>query len=260
MSQISLPPHADTETGLIDLSIVIPCYNETQSVDHLAQTLRTFRAENSERFRIQFVLVDDGSSDDTHTLLCDHFSSLEDALILQHPENRGVAAAIMTGLKAARYELVCSIDSDCTYHPDQIAGLLGDLDADTSMVTASPYHPQGSVRNVPDWRIQLSRVASAMYRCILGTPLYCYTSCFRIYRKSEVAETPLDDGGFTGIAELIWQLERQGKKVVESPAILDVRKFGQSKCRTFSVILRHLRLMTKIAFQKTFARLGRAVP
>ena len=61
--------------------------------------------------------------------------------------------AIVTGLKHAETELVCSIDADCTYDPRQLPALLRTLTQDMAMVTASPYHPQGKVENVPAWRL-----------------------------------------------------------------------------------------------------------
>ena len=57
------------------------------------------------------------------------------------------------------------------------------------LVTASPYHKDGGVRNVPGWRLFLSRGASFLYRRVLRSKLDTYTSCFRVYRRSSVVET-----------------------------------------------------------------------
>ena len=86
---------------------------------------------------------------------------------IRHPENRGVAAAIMTGIRNAPTEIVCSIDCDCSYDPSTLARMIPLLQ-NADMVTASPYHPQGSVRNVPGWRLVLSKTLS---RSLQRSPL-----------------------------------------------------------------------------------------
>src|SRR5512143_2508186 len=91
-----------------------------------------------------------------------------DCLTIRHTENRGVADAILTGLVAAPTELVCSIDADCTYDPQQLESILPPLVDGAALVTASPYHPEGRVRNVPEWRLVLSRTLSHIYRRVLG--------------------------------------------------------------------------------------------
>ena len=66
------------------------------------------------------------------------------------------------------------------------------------LVTASPYHPQGSVRNVPGWRLVLSKTLSRMYSGVLSERIHTFTSCCRVYRKSAVAHLELSHGGFLG--------------------------------------------------------------
>jgi dolichol-phosphate mannosyltransferase len=60
------------------------------------------------------------------------------------------------------------------------------LARDADVVTASPYHPQGHVQNVPRWRLFLSRTLSRIYDRLLHDKLYTYNSCFRIYRRKAV--------------------------------------------------------------------------
>ena len=70
------------------------------------------------------------------------------------------------------------------------------------VVTASPYHPElGAVRNVPRWRLTLSKGATWLYRRILRQKLSTYTSCFRVYRRSSVAGITLTYGRYLGVAE-----------------------------------------------------------
>ncbi|MBJ6923090.1 glycosyltransferase family protein, partial [Vibrio cholerae] len=77
---------------------------------------------------------------------------------------------------------------------------------EVDMITASPYHPEGGVRNVPGWRLLLSKGAAFAYRLVLRSNLSTYTSCFRVYRKTAVANIEIENGGFLGVAEMLGKL------------------------------------------------------
>jgi len=113
------------------------------------------------------------------------------------------------------------------------------------MVTASPYHKDGGVRNVPGWRLALSKGASLIYRRILNSKLDSYTACFRVYRRSAMTELAIQETGYHGVAEMLGQLDLNGGKIVEFPTVLEVRLFGASKMKTLSTIGGHLKLMTR---------------
>lgn len=226
------------------VTVVIPAYNESESVTHLADCLTEFKTQAAGQYELKFVIVDDASQDDTVSKIGEVFSQWPNFEILQHEENQGVAAAIMTGIRHADTPLVASMDFDCTYQPTQMLDLLPEIDQ-ADVVTGSPYHPYGKVKNVPEWRLVFSRGASWAYRRVMKDKLYTYTSCFRVYRRKSVYDLKLRNGGFVGIAEMLWRVGRRDGKVVEVPATLDVRKFGQSKMRIVSVTLQHLRLLSR---------------
>jgi hypothetical protein len=114
------------------------------------------------------------------------------------------------------------------------------------LVTGSPYHPLGKVRDVPRWRLTLSKVASSLYRRVLRNKLYTYTSCFRVYRRSAILNLDLKQNGFLGIAELIVKLDLQGSVIVECPASLEGRVSGTSKMKIIRVIAGHLCLLSQL--------------
>ena len=225
------------------VTVVVPCFNEAEGCANFRRRLEDLRTCLAESYELSVVLVDDGSSDATLAKLRQAFEEDDRCQIVEHGENRGVAAAIMTGIQHATTDVVCSMDFDCSYDPTQFSNMIPLLQDDVAIVTASPYHPDGLVRNVPRWRLALSKAASVMYSYLLTNQLHTYTSCFRVYRRSAVAEIPLRNDGFVGVVEMLWEVDRRGGRVVECPAILGVREYGQSKMRTMSVMMGHLRLM-----------------
>jgi dolichol-phosphate mannosyltransferase len=139
------------------------------------------------------------------------------------------------------------MDCDCSYDPSELKPMLHLFEDGVDLVTASPYHPAGSVLNVPHWRLLLSRCSSALYRIVTGRKIYTFTSCVRVYRRSAAVSVPLNNSGFLGIAELLSRLALQNRKIVEHPATLESRLFGQSKMKIVRNILGHLRLLTQLA-------------
>lgn len=257
-AESSVPVLETTKTvteDLIPISIVVPCFNEEEALPYLSNTLRSVETLLLKSgYSVEFVFVDDCSSDETLEKLELLFGSRANVHIVKHDVNLGVAAGIMSGIRAAKTEIVCSMDCDCTYDPHELANMLLRLELDVDMVTASPYHKDGGVRNVPEWRLFLSRGASFLYRRVLKSKMDTYTSCFRVYRKSSVEDIQLKELGFLGVAEMLGRLDLKGGKIVEYPAVLDVRLFGVSKMKTVRTIAGHLKLLANLTKLRFFGK------
>lgn len=230
----------------IPVSIIVPCFNEELILPYLANTLRSVEIALKDNYDLQFIFVDDGSSDGTSKALQHLFGASPNCAFVRHKKNVGVAASILDGIRHAGTEIVCSIDCDCTYDPHELRNMIPLLTQDVDLVTASPYHPQGRVRNVPAWRLSLSKGASFLYRHVLHQRLYTYTSCFRVYRRDAMVSLRVREPGFLGIPEMLGKLDLRGAKIVEYPATLEVRLFGRSKMKVLKTIAGHLRLMVKL--------------
>jgi polysaccharide deacetylase family protein (PEP-CTERM system associated) len=231
------------DSNPVPVSIIVPVYNEELALPYLANTLASVEGSFSTFYDLNFIFVDDGSSDGTWDKLNNIFGGRPNCLIVRHQQNQGVAAAILTGIQSAATDIVCSIDCDCTYDPHELERMIPLLVEGVDMVTASPYHPEGHVRNVPGWRLILSRGASFLYRHILKQNLHTYTSCFRVYRRSAFQSLELREKGFFGITELLALLIFSGSKIAEYPATLEVRMIGFSKMKTLKTVVGHLKLL-----------------
>lgn len=227
------------------LTVVVPLKDEEEGLQALAEALDRLAADLGTA-PPAFVLVDDGSVDRTWELLQQRYGARPDVQLCRHEHNRGIAAAIQTGLRAARTELVASIDGDLSYDPRELPAMVAAA-THADLVTASPYHPRGGVAGVPAWRLLLSKTLSRAYRLLLRSEVHTWTSCFRVYRRSFVADLPLVHERFLGTAELLVRVLRRGGRVVEHPCVLATRRFGQSKLKIGRTILGHVRLLWQVA-------------
>ena len=238
--------------GLAPFTLVVPCYAESAVLGYTAEALDELAAGLLPR-ELRVVFVDDASPDNTFAELTRRFGGRPGRTVLRHPENRGVAAAILTGVRAAGTDLVGSIDCDCTYDPMLFAQMLPRFEAArradprVAVLTASPYHPEGEVAHVPAWRLALSRGLSAAYRRLLDADLHTFTACVRVYHRPAVAGLELRHGGFLGVAEVVVELDRRGRRILEQPARLESRLLGASKMKTLRTIRAHLGLLGRVA-------------
>jgi len=231
------------------VSVVIPVYNEELILPYLANTLASVEAHLT-AYAFTFIFVDDHSSDGTNDALHRIFGDRPNCIIVRHATNQGVAAGIVTGIQRATTDIVCSMDCDCTYDPHELVHMIPLLTEGVDLVTASPYHAQGKVRNVPHWRLGLSKSLSGLYRIVLHQRLATYTSCFRVYRRSAAAAVQLENTGFLGVAEMLGKLDLSGSKIAEYPTTLEVRMIGRSKMKVLRTIAGHLGLLTRLAFYR----------
>jgi hypothetical protein len=243
------PPPATTAPGAPRLAIVVPLKDEETGIASLAAELDEVARALADVAACELVLVDDGSTDRTWPLLQEHFARRAGASLVRHERNRGVAAAIRTGLAATTAELAASIDGDLSYDPMELRAMLP-LAAHADVVTASPYHARGGVANVPRWRLALSRALSFAYRVLLRSPIRTWTSCFRVYRRAAVVDLPLANEGFLGTAELLVRVLRRGGRVAEHPCVLEARLFGVSKMKVLRTIGGHLGLLWRVAWRR----------
>lgn len=227
------------------VSIIIPVFNEEDGIRLLQQKLLCLKDLLSDQYDLEFIFVDDGSSDGTVAGLKNQFAIVgTDIRILEHGVNRGVGAAFRTGFGKAQGDFVCSIDSDCTYSPEGLKLLLNALTlTGTDIAVASPYHPQGGVEGVPSWRLLLSKGCSAMYRRVAPLKLYTYTSIFRAYRRKVVRTVCFKSNGFVSAVEILMAAGRKGFTVTEVPMVLRARSTGRSKMKVARTILSHLKML-----------------
>jgi len=243
------------------VSIVVPCFNEEAALAHLQDRLRAARVLLERKYVVHLILVDDASTDNTGKRIQEAFANEANCIFLQHSHNLGIGAAILSGVRSASTEIVCSIDADCSYDPCELPKLISMLSPGVDLVTASPYHPEGRVVDVPGWRVLVSKAASFLYRWVLRQKLHTYTSCFRVYRRSSILQVNLRRRGFLAVAELIGKLDLQGAVIVEFPATLRARVHGDSKMKTSGVLLRHLYLLAELLGLRLWhALVGRPCP
>jgi len=240
----NMTPSIQGTKSMKKLSIILPAFNEEDNLVRVESELIPI-LENIV-FDYQIVIVDDGSKDDTLCIAENLASRNKKIIVAKHERNRGLGAAIQTGIGKATGDLLITLDSDFTFHPNQIPALLKRFEiGDVDCVIGSPAL-FSSNEKIPRYRIFLSKTVNSIYTVLLQKNLTAISPIFRIYKTEHLKELELKCCGFEINAEILFKLLEKERRIVEIPASLTVRIHGKSKLNNFKEIKNHLRLINKI--------------
>ena len=225
---------------MMDLSVVIPMYNEAENAEFTLKQVE--EALVSLQGNYEIVVVDDGSVDNTHEVLNRLTQENGRLRVVSYQKNRGRGMALRTGFKAAKGEIIISIDADLSYDPRYIPEVFETLKAerDIDVVLASPYMPGGGVQDVPFLRLWISRLGNRVLRFAMPNRIYTSTCIFRGYRREVLDSLELEAEGKEIHLEILSKVIALGFRVREIPAILTGRKKGQSKFKLKRTAVSHL--------------------
>lgn len=163
------------------VSILLPLYNEKDSIVELYERIRDVMQPLEPRFEILF--VDDGSTDGSAVLMDRVFASDHRVRILRFRRNFGKAAALAAGFAAARGEIIVTLDGDLQDLPEEIPRFLEKIDEGADLVSGWKYP-----RRDPIGRRLASRCYNLVTRLVSGVPLHDMNCGFKAYRR-EVAQS-----------------------------------------------------------------------
>src|SRR5919199_1327518 len=169
------------------LAVVLPMYNEADNVATLLERLEAVRHRSG--LDLTALAVDDGSRDATYVRLSKLAPRYPFVRIVRHARNRGLAAALRTGIATAlaergpAFDALAFMDADLTHAPEDLPRLVTPIAEDRAdFVLGSRYVPGGQMRGVPLARRAISIVGNAAVGRLLGVPVNDLTSGFRAGR------------------------------------------------------------------------------
>ncbi|MEM7166424.1 MAG: glycosyltransferase family 2 protein [Planctomycetota bacterium] len=173
------------------MSIVIPVYNEKNTLERLLERVRSVDLEK------EVVVVDDGSTDGTRDLLPELESKgLIDRLIL-HESNAGKGAALKTGFAAATGEWVVVQDADLEYDPREIPGLLQPvLEGKADVVFGSRFMGGGPHRVLFFWHYVANRCLTLVSNMFTNLNLTDMETCYKLFRREILQGIDLQEKRF----------------------------------------------------------------
>jgi glycosyltransferase involved in cell wall biosynthesis len=215
--------------NLANLGVVIPCYNEAQTVDELiGRVLR--RPEVTE-----VVVVDDGSSDGTWDQIKDWPAHEPRVRILRHRQNRGKGAALRTGFREMSAAVIVVQDADLEYDPDDYRAMLELIVSDRADVVYGSRFLIRSGASSPWWHRQGNRMLTQFCNRVTGLRLSDQATCFKMFRRSLLDRLALNEDGFGFCPEFTVKVAQLGLRIAEVP----VTYRGRTRAEGKKIRLRH---------------------
>jgi glycosyltransferase involved in cell wall biosynthesis len=244
------------ESAAPAVSVVIPIYNEEESINPLCERLHAALSRLGRSYEI--ILVDDGSSDRTWELLTENVKKIPHLRAIRFRRNFGQTAAMSAGFHAARGDVIVTLDADLQNDPEDIPKLLERIDAGYDVVSGWRKERKDAFLN----RRLPSIIANGLISYITGVELHDYGCTLKAYRRDVIKNVHLYGEMHRFIPALASWV---GGRIDEVVVTHHPRRFGKSKygiSRTFRVILDLLTVKFLLQYStrpiQVFGRMGLA--
>ncbi len=214
-----------------DVSIVVPIYNEVESIPRLLDAIGTSASNAGLSYEI--ICVDDGSRDGSDALLKQQAQLRSDLKAVILRRNYGQTPAMAAGFGQARGKVIITLDGDLQNDPSDIPNLLQKLDEGYDLVSGWRKNRQDASLT----RVLPSKIANWLIGKVTGVQLHDYGCSLKAYRSELVADMNLYGELHRFLPALAFI---EGARIAEIPVKHHARQFGQSKYgldRTFRVVM-----------------------
>ncbi len=200
--------------------IVIPAYREARVIGPVVR--------EAVAVADAVVVVDDGSPDDTAER-----AKAAGALVVRHPINRGVGAALGTGIEAARRlgaTLICTMDADGQHQASDVARVFERLSrGDVDLVLGSRMFPGPERRQMPRHRVALNKLGNLLTWMLFGVWVTDSQSGLRGLTRAAADVIDLRTNGFESLSEFVYEIRRHGWRFDEIPIAVIYSDYSLSK-------------------------------
>lgn len=211
----------------MSLSVVVPVHNEAENIEPL---LNEITAALTDFIEYEIIYIDDGSTDNTLNVLKKAQQTIPNLRVFHHEKSCGQSAAVFTGIKAAKFPVIATLDGDGQNNPADICHLYANLqtqrEANSKLAMLAGWRNQ---RHDSEWRLISSKIANSIRSTLLGdaTP---DTGCgLKVFLRDAALELPFFDHYHRFLPALML---RGGYQVISLAVSHRARERGVSKYGT----------------------------
>ena len=209
--------------------VVLPTYNEKPNLERVAAGILSYESA-------RLLVVDDNSPDGTGQIADDLAKRYPGRVEVMHRQGpRGLGRSYIDGLRHALEtdaDVICQMDADMSHDPKYLGGIVA-ATAQFDLVLGSRYlGDKVAVVNWPIHRLFLSAFANKYIRLITGLSPYDCTTGYRAWRREALAKLPVHEArtsGYAFLTEMLFEAQRRGCRIGESPIVFVERQEGYSK-------------------------------
>jgi glycosyltransferase involved in cell wall biosynthesis len=218
MSKPILPPQKLT------LSVIIPCYNEATSIAAVLERVRAVQLAD------EIIIVDDGSTDGTRDILKEiEAQNLPGVRIIYHAYNQGKGAAVITGFKAARSDVLLIQDADFEYDPREYPILLKPIQEGIATVVYGSRFLGGPRKAMNFWNMVANKGLTLATNILYNAILSDMETCYKVFRAEVVQNMRIHARRFEFEPEVTAKVLKKGIRIYEVPISYNGREYHEGK-------------------------------
>jgi glycosyltransferase involved in cell wall biosynthesis len=225
-SSTAIPFLQRNSAGLakMKVSIVIPCYNERDTIEKIVEAVRNAPLQSKE-----IIVVDDCSQDGTQTLLLEKVSQMVDRVIY-HPVNRGKGAALRSGFAAATGDFILVQDADLEYSPEDYPALLEPLiSGKADAVFGSRFMGGRPHRVLFFWHMVGNKFLTLLSNMLTNVNLTDVETGYKAFKAPLIKSIQIEEDRFGVEPEIIAKLTRTGCRIYEVGISYSGRTYAEGK-------------------------------
>lgn len=205
------------------VSVVIPVFNEAP---FLTETIARIQASG---FAAEIVVVDDGSTDDTHAILQSH-KSTQNLTVIRHDHNYGKGKALRTGFSICSGDIIIIQDADLEYDPRDYPKLLGPiLDGKADVVYGSRMTGEGPHRIMYFWHMLGNRLLTLLSNMLTNLNLTDMETGCKAFTRAVLAKLDLVEDRFGFEPEFTAKVSQIGARIYEVGVSYTGRTYAEGK-------------------------------
>lgn len=206
----------------MNISVVIPVYNELKTLDEI---LRRVRATN---LADEIIVVDDGSTDGTRTLY-EKYATDGLVKIILHEQNQGKGAAVVTGIKATKGDVIVIQDADLEYDPREYPNLLRPLEEGLADVVYGSRFLGAPRRATMFWHMVANKLLTFLTNILFNNILTDMETGYKVFRKSVVDGITIHARRFDFEPEFTAKILKRKVRIFEVPITFNPRDYSEGK-------------------------------
>jgi len=221
----------------MNLSVIIPVYNE---VDNIQEILKRVQAT---KLAAEIVVVDDGSKDGTRDIL-QKLDGRKKVRVILHEKNQGKGAAVVTGMTAAKGDILLIQDADLEYNPHDYPVLLQPIKEGIADVVYGSRFLGGPHRVAMFWHMVANQLLTTMTNILYNTILTDMETGYKVFRREVIEGLTIKSKSFNFEPEFTAKILKRNYRIFEVAIAFNPRDYSQGK-----------KIKLKDAFEAVFALL-----
>jgi glycosyltransferase involved in cell wall biosynthesis len=204
------------------LTVIIPAYNEKKTIQEIVRRVQAMKMVD------EIIIVDDGSTDDTRTIIA-NLDGKNNVRVILHEKNQGKGAAVRTGISAATGDVLMIQDADLEYDPREYPNLMKPIEEDMADVVYGSRFLGAPHRAILFWNMVANKILTLMTNILFNTILTDMETGYKVFKREVVADLKIHAKRFDFEPEFTAKILKKKVRIFEVPITFNPRDYSEGK-------------------------------